>query len=1291
MLESLLDKLTERRDAAERRRAEVTAALERGEVAEPVTTTLFTIAVLKSVLISAAISVGTSLLTRALTPRQKFTSGQLQGALSVPQSDQGIPVTEGYGADPGSNADAFRPSHAYALEDRVIYNGYFYVVTTAGTSASSAPTFPTAKGATVTSNTVTFTCYGRTGGGFRLPMLIVWTSGLRKHDEKVEGTGGGKGPKPPEQTVRTYDLDLAILPGRGPLRVKRIRANTDTIYRNYDGGLAYYEAESATKTGGASNVSDALASGGVAVTIPTNGAVEWTAVGGDGTASILEFYYKSSVPITVEFTWVGGAGTTVFTDTLNSTGGAYVMGYNSASWLLNSGSGNTVKIKNLSATALVVDRLGVRLSGGATGVPDTDIDPDDDYDEFEPPTPNTPYDRPLVRFSGELIEDGDGVRTGTVQAGSYANLAIYPGNTDQLPDPTMQAAVDALYGADSTPAFRNRCLIMLRNFFLTNYGGAIPIIQTLAEHQTLDTFELICGHLSSRTGVLVPTDYDYTGLRRIFPRGFVINPPYAPADVMEELARVYNVYFRESDKIYAFERNSQAVVATLTSATIGWVDGDADEEEGELPALDFDLATETEIARRYELTFVDPERDFEQNSQGTSRQVTTSEKTEKIELALTLYPEEARGITQRELYEEDVESTKHHLDLDWSYLWLQPGDSITVTEDDGTTSRIFIESFRPNIGVCPVDGFAEETAVYSQPVSTSGGGVFEIPPVPIPAMTIVSFYDGPALRTEDEARPGFYVWAVKRVGDGDWRGAALYKLVEGEAQQVAIFDTQATAGKVVTRLGSVADTDVEDSTRTVTAATSDVLTSTAHGFEDGETVMFSTAGTLPAGLSATALYYVRDTTANTCKVSLTSGGSAVDITSTGSGAHSVQRVIEVDLHDQTTVLESVTADQIANGANPCLFGDELVQVRTWELVAGFDRRWRGKNLTRGLRGTEPFVSAHTAGERFVSLDSAVKFVAQDIGELNIERGYKAVTSGQSLDDAATVLFVWTGGTLKYPAPSIQATLDATTGDWRFLLFGVETTDPEGERYSLKVVGGRSFVIRGAASRPASLSSISVVGDDPLPPGKGSSRYYPADLPGNSVTASAAFLLQLISGERSAVSATYSTTLTTADSPASNLTQITFSPGALFGLQLKIFAATSTDAATLEIWDNLNVTPVFSDTDGEATNTRYSVEFVDGKVKFYRDRHVQANPFYVYAVPASILPDLFPCEVHVSAGTDSTLADIEMDDEGAAVLYRADEQVDDFGSAQTSLTVRASQQRVVGGVVVDGQEVEIEFP
>lgn len=62
------------------------------------------------------------------------------------------------------------------------------------------------------------------------------------------------------------------------------------------------------------------------------------------------------------------------------------------------------------------------------------------------------------------------------------------------------------------------------------------------------------------------------------------------------------------------------------------------------------------------------------------------------------------------------------------------------------------------------------------------------------------------------------------------------------------------------------------------AAATDLITSTAHGFADGDAVeVESEGGTVPAGLSENTKYYVRDSLANTFKLAATSGGAAIDL------------------------------------------------------------------------------------------------------------------------------------------------------------------------------------------------------------------------------------------------------------------------------------------------------------------------------------------------------------------------------------------------------------------------------
>ncbi|HEX8653114.1 MAG TPA: hypothetical protein VF708_20015 [Pyrinomonadaceae bacterium] len=76
-------------------------------------------------------------------------------------------------------------------------------------------------------------------------------------------------------------------------------------------------------------------------------------------------------------------------------------------------------------------------------------------------------------------------------------------------------------------------------------------------------------------------------------------------------------------------------------------------------------------------------------------------------------------------------------------------------------------------------------------------------------------------------------------------------------------------------------------TYTASAAT-DKLTSTAHGRIDGDRVLLrNDKGFLPKPLEPLLAYYVRDATANDLRLSLTPGGSAIDITWGGSGTNTL--------------------------------------------------------------------------------------------------------------------------------------------------------------------------------------------------------------------------------------------------------------------------------------------------------------------------------------------------------------------------------------------------------------------
>lgn len=101
-----------------------------------------------------------------------------------------------------------------------------------------------------------------------------------------------------------------------------------------------------------------------------------------------------------------------------------------------------------------------------------------------------------------------------------------------------------------------------------------------------------------------------------------------------------------------------------------------------------------------------------------------------------------------------------------------------------------------------------------------------------------------------------------------------------------------TDGKVYSASDSSSDnwqtwSQVLGNTFTVTIASPAVFSATAHGLVLNDTVIFSTTGALPTGLTAGTTYYIISAglTTNAFEVSTSQGGSAVNTSGTQSGTH----------------------------------------------------------------------------------------------------------------------------------------------------------------------------------------------------------------------------------------------------------------------------------------------------------------------------------------------------------------------------------------------------------------------
>lgn len=102
-------------------------------------------------------------------------------------------------------------------------------------------------------------------------------------------------------------------------------------------------------------------------------------------------------------------------------------------------------------------------------------------------------------------------------------------------------------------------------------------------------------------------------------------------------------------------------------------------------------------------------------------------------------------------------------------------------------------------------------------------------------------------------------------------------------------------------------------------------------------------------------------------------------------------------------LNSTSEANFFSKANAILVGDEILQFQYAE--AKGDNVFELKHLMRGRLGTERFKNTHRIGEKVVLLNmSGLYVINSSYSEIGQERVFKAVSNGETLDDALAVKF-----------------------------------------------------------------------------------------------------------------------------------------------------------------------------------------------------------------------------------------------------------------------------------------------
>ena len=171
----------------------------------------------------------------------------------------------------------------------------------------------------------------------------------------------------------------------------------------------------------------------------------------------------------------------------------------------------------------------------------------------------------------------------------------------------------------------------------------------------------------------------------------------------------------------------------------------------------------------------------------------------------------------------------------------------------------------------------------------------------------------------------------------------------------------------------------------------------------------------------------------------------------------------------TGQLYSITYDQLLNGGNVALIGNELVQFMNAELIA--TNTYKISGLLRGRWATEQYVGTHTINDKFILFNfynSSLKRINKSDYIYGVPRYYKGVTIRTQIDDVTNFPFTNNAIGLK-PLAVVNVMGSRNNNNDLYVefkkrirgqaVFGntLDTTDPDGDYYEIDIYNGLNVV------------------------------------------------------------------------------------------------------------------------------------------------------------------------------------------------------------------------------------------
>ena len=552
----------------------------------------------------------------------------------------------------------------------------------------------------------------------------------------------------------------------------------------------------------------------------------------------------------------------------------------------------------------------------------------------------------------------------------FDQLDIYLGDDTQTPNSKMESWI----GVGNVPAYRGVCYFVVHNLQLEDFGDAVPTfnveVQQSPARESTYLYQVV-NDICDEAG-LDPKEYDTASYLNLDAKmdGFAITQSTTPRDAIGQLQKVFPFDAAETNYKLVFSWINQRPRLVLRREDFGaHVDSDSMPTSEEVKRIhDLDLP------RRINLKFQERARNYSPNMVFASRQATESSSIDDREITIALDRADAKKWAEEQLALAFTARRSYKILLPRKYAIIEPGDVVLAPDKDYADTRYGLRCIETNIGN---NGIVEATFIdhfyhvdMSAEVADDNDGAYTKAPVDFPkgSSTIPYLIDCPLLTDSEADNVGFY--AVLGGTSTGWLGGVLM-IDMGQGQTVQAYNQETEAAS--------------------SGANWTTLTTSSQQSPHG---------------------YAMSLLDPNCKPMMWDRVSQ----------------LTVYMRNRDFTLASATeVDLLTQPLNMCLVGDEVIQyANATDLGNGV---WRLDTLLRGLRGTEASIKTHSRGERWVRLRAlSTKRITHDQRYINTRETFRAMTFGDSSENATSFYFTNTGNSLRPRAPQLRTCYREDSGD-----------------------------------------------------------------------------------------------------------------------------------------------------------------------------------------------------------------------------------------------------------------------